>query len=145
MNKVSFLKEKTPSAFGWVGGGRLKKRQEVGKGDSRLEHTQAGGRVVQKDLRQWRRVFRGEQGSRGVGTHFLESASGVEMAGVTEPTCFRSFCRTGWLAFTEATPELGPALQVTGHKSLLSLVVKNLGSDSSGLKPTNTWGSSFRK
>lgn len=54
--------------------------------------------MVQKDLRQWRRVFRGKQGLGGVGTHFLESASGVEMAVVTEPTCFRSFCRTSWLA-----------------------------------------------
>lgn len=73
-------------------GGRLKKRQEVGKGDSILKHTQAGTSEVQKDLRWWRRVVRGEQGSRAGGnrTHFLKSASGVEMAVVIEPTCFRS-------------------------------------------------------
>lgn len=68
--------------------------------DSKLDHIQAGTRVVQKDLRQWRRVVSGEQGSRARGSRarFLESASGIETAMVTEPACFRSACRTGRLA-----------------------------------------------
>lgn len=111
------------------------------------ERHEGGMRAIQEDLGWWRKVVRTEERSRAGGrAHFLESASGVEMAGAPEAACSRSSYRTDWLATCWVTQEPGPALPATLAHELVSPVVKSVSPGLSfGLNCTNTWVSSSGK
>lgn len=95
-----------------MGGWRVKEKSGSWKGRLQMctyrERHEDGMRAIQEDLGWWRKVVGTEERSRAGGrAHFLESASGVEMAGAPEAACSRSSYRTDWLATCWGYPGAG--------------------------------------